>query len=475
MQNVDFDVGQYSPNELANFFNLGANWNIGDVELSTKAMLTKVQKGNNSFDYDLHNNDNLIAFILEASQCLIEEREREREREREEKVDRQREKGYKENEINDALNTNTNTNNTNTNINAPPIETITSHDVQTMPTIPVANTYQYSFPTGIVNPIERRIITKVINIDSLFREDQFNASNSFVWSLPSPQINVISMKVVALELPIVWHMFTAAKKNNVFTVTLYNVMDVSTGQVFSPIVNTVIIPNGNYLSDDFVTLMNNVFQNMGNGMQYLEYTISIATASSVIRAANAVDADYILARDIYNPLSPNYSPNFYFVLDFAPDATTFNKAQNAGWLMGFRNHRYTVRKQNLYTAIGYAVPAPIFFAYVASEGDYGNSLYNYVFLRVDDFNRNYIVDAITSSNQEHVSIIGDNILARITVTNGFNAVLNDNGGDRIFKTREYMGPVRINKLKISLVDKYGDLVTMHTNNFSFALELAILY
>ena len=95
---------------------------------------------------------------------------------------------------------------------------------------------------------------------------------------------------------------------------------------------------------------------------------------------------------------------------------------------------------------------------------------------IDDFNKNMITDSITSGNVNNTtSYLGNNILARITVTNSFNSTLNDNASDRIFKTREYLGPIYLKKLNISLLDKYGDYVDLNNNNFSFALELSILY
>ena len=53
--------------------------------------------------------------------------------------------------------------------------------------------------------------------------------------------------------------------------------------------------------------------------------------------------------------------------------------------------------------------------------------------------------------------------------------MNDNGGDRIFKTREYFGPVKIERLKIQLVDKYGKKINLNKNDFSFTLECTQLY
>ena len=45
----------------------------------------------------------------------------------------------------------------------------------------------------------------------------------------------------------------------------------------------------------------------------------------------------------------------------------------------------------------------------------------------------------------------------------------------MFKTRTYMGPVSINKLQITLLNRYGEIIDLNENNFSFTLELTKLY
>jgi hypothetical protein len=38
-----------------------------------------------------------------------------------------------------------------------------------------------------------------------------------------------------------------------------------------------------------------------------------------------------------------------------------------------------------------------------------------------------------------------------------------------------MGPVSIEKLKINLINRYGEIIDLNSNNFSFTLELTKLY
>ena len=94
-------------------------------------------------------------------------------------------------------------------------------------------------------------------------------------------------------------------------------------------------------------------------------------------------------------------------------------------------------------------------------------------MNIDDYNSNCVCEPIVSTTNN--GYIGNNILARITVDSIHNSVLYDNGADLIFKERVYMGPVTIEKLNISLINRYGDVIDINSNNYSLTLELTKLY
>ncbi len=51
----------------------------------------------------------------------------------------------------------------------------------------------------------------------------------------------------------------------------------------------------------------------------------------------------------------------------------------------------------------------------------------------------------------------------------------DNGADFIEKKRDYFGPVNIQRLKIQLLDQYGEVIDFNNMDFSFSLELEVGY
>jgi hypothetical protein len=119
------------------------------------------------------------------------------------------------------------------------------------------------------------------------------------------------------------------------------------------------------------------------------------------------------------------------------------------------------------------VPITTYHAFLESESSYGSSIWNYLYVDVDDYNKNFITNSIIAQTGD--SYLGFNILGRITVSSGQLTIINDNAGDLIFKMREYLGPVRLEKLTIRLLDKFGNVIHLNGNDYSIALELQVLY
>ena len=61
--------------------------------------------------------------------------------------------------------------------------------------------------------------------------------------------------------------------------------------------------------------------------------------------------------------------------------------------------------------------------------------------------------------------LGKNIIARIPISTTFNVVTFNNASDGLFKTRDYFGPVRLEKLRIRLLDRFGQVISLNQNDF----------
>ena len=230
----------------------------------------------------------------------------------------------------------------------------------------------HEYAKGVINPLERRTIKRIISIDTLFRNDHGNTSSAdYIWNLPTPINNVLSMKIVSMEFPNMVKMFSNDRKNNIFTVHLYNVPQryVENGVTKTVFINhseTVIIPEGFLVSSDFQILMSNYFINaikptsgkvvadlsnvagiltyvprqtsaytdastnqlVYNGLKYLVLEVSDLSTKTIVRSRETYDqippiTSLSLPEDphyraFYGSYSTNYqySPNFWFKLDF---------------------------------------------------------------------------------------------------------------------------------------------------------------
>lgn len=106
----------------------------------------------------------------------------------------------------------------------------------------------------------------------------------------------------------------------------------------------------------------------------------------------------------------------------------------------------------------------------------------YIYIAIDDFqanSKNYFTLATES-------LLSPNIIARINISSLLEEKKNNNNnlintGSAIdFLTnqkniREYFGPTNINKLKISLIDEYGELLNLNDRDWSCLLTFECLY
>jgi hypothetical protein len=145
-----------------------------------------------------------------------------------------------------------------------------------------------------------------------------------------------------------------------------------------------------------------------------------------------------------------------------------------GWGLGFKKPVYIVTAQNSYTDPFILTNSDIigFKAYLQSETTFGNGINNYLFLDIEDYNKNFTDDVIISC-LDNSYLAGNNIIARVSVVTSSNSINFTNGADAIFKMRKYFGPVKIDSLYIRLLDKFGHVVDLNGNDFSFLIEMEI--
>jgi len=288
------------------------------------------------------------------------------------------------------------------------------------------------------------------------------------------------MKISAVEIPNFVYMFSSAKRETEFKITVYNykIRNDTTTEIVNSTEYPIIIPEGNYLNVDFVNMINAYFLDRGGGLNYMILEIDVNSGKTIFRARHPIDDKSLPSP--FDPSTPFYSPTFYFSLDFRIPDVERPIYRNLGWILGFKKEFYLVTPDKKLST--FFIPNSldvinnneiIFFAYCKSEGTYGNTLDNYIFLDIEDNNKNYSSDEIKTYLPGKY-LKGDNILARITIDSTANSINFTSAADYITKTREYHGPVTISALKIKLFDKHGEILELNGNDFSFLIEFTTI-
>ena len=146
--------------------------------------------------------------------------------------------------------------------------------------------------------------------------------------------------------------------------------------------------------------------------------------------------------------------NMKFTLKFAHSELK-NICYGAGWILGFRYGEYVDVS-----------------SYIMSEGLYDGGGDRYVYFCLDDFNH-------TSMNPHEVCFekysINESVLAKIYLTDGKFAINIDDSsnGNNIVKTRKFAGPIDLGKIKVKILDQYGNVVDLNHMDFSFSLQVCI--
>ena len=300
---------------------------------------------------------------------------------------------------------------------------------------PYLSSYPSEFFPGVINPIKKRTIRKVLNIDTRFRDNYYiSPSTNFNLSLPLDIENVLQMQLSSIELPTSYYVISKQYNNNYFNIIV-------NGE------NALItIPDGNYTQTTIMDIINTQLSLAGVPFSYISFMINLTN--------NTGSAQTIVAPNgtgVVTDLELNYQYDRNGIEDRGtPLPLKF------GWNLGFRN--------GIYSGVTNYVSESI----VELTGP------RYFYLVIDDYNNNVNNNFYSAFNS---SILNKNILARITLqsqSNNFN-ILIQNNLNIVTTPREYFGPINLTTMNIQLLDEYGRVVDLNNMDFSFCLTLVVVY
>ena len=306
------------------------------------------------------------------------------------------------------------------------------------PTTPYTQSFPSEFHHGTINPLNKRILKKNINIDTRFRENYYTTlASNFHVNLPLKLSKVVSLQLSAIELPNTFYVISQIYGNNFFVLEIVDE---------EPLI--VTIPDGNY---DYIGLQN--FINNFLSIQVTSYSTLQFLAD--VNTPNGMGSQSGSAKMVVGSKNGTTKFSINFVTDrYGNDDKQTPLPLKLGWLIGFRDGYY----ENNTTYV--------------SEGLINLLGPRYIYLVIDDFN-NSVLDGFYGAFTS--SIINKNILARISLQGNVFNVLSKDNFSLITTPRQYFGPVDIQKLQIQLLDEYGRILNLNNMDYSFCLTFQTIY
>ena len=319
---------------------------------------------------------------------------------------------------------------------------------------PFTMTQNSDFFRGTLNPLNNRIMTQCLNIDTRFRKNLLSTqSSNFLLQLPSKINKVVSMTLSSVELPVTFYGISHAYGNNFFHMSIL----FESGNTLKEQVTRIVIDDGNYNVADLVDIMNSQLSPTdasGNLLQPDTFFSYIHFIHDITESGSGTGKLRITPNTKYSKSSliRNITLDFRMNIDGEPDKTPI--LCKMGFNLGFLKSMYT--GSVTYIADAVVEPSPI----------------RYIYLAIDDFNN--------SVNNHFISVFPDsilnaNILARISIKGSYFSLLMENDFNIVSEPRRYFGPVDIQRLQIRLLDEHGRVLQMNNANFSFCLNLKTVY
>ena len=103
-----------------------------------------------------------------------------------------------------------------------------------------------------------------------------------------------------------------------------------------------------------------------------------------------------------------------------------------------------------------------------SESVYQSERYKYIYFVVNDYVGNQTKNTVAVFPQV---MLDEDILALIPITSDKFSTTFTDGSTYIYRTRNYNGPVDINKISIQLINPMGQIADIQETDFSFCLQI----
>lgn len=317
-------------------------------------------------------------------------------------------------------------------------------------------------PPGILNPLKINTIKRAINIDTRFRPNYYTTKSSDLQiNLPTKVERAVSMRLASIEIPMSFYAINSSFGNNVFKVywnwngVTYTASDVITLQ------------EGNYdigLSDK--TKAARLETEINSKLAASEAGVATVGKLNLRYEVNPITGKSRFYQDVSNTLVHTPIP---FKIDFLVNSDGNTESSQPlhmmlGWMLGYRSSTGEYRAN----AGGS----------ITSEGICNVQGTRYIYVSIDDYvnsSNNYFMAAFANS------VMAPNIITRINVADlaqdvtVFHYAQQEGYSTELDRSRNYFGPVDIQKLRVTLYDEYGRILNLNYMDWSMELMFECIY
>lgn len=414
---IDLDINNYTKSDLISFFKLNTNYSNSELEYNEQLIKKSILNSN----YDSKYKYELLVFILLAKDIL--------------KIKEDENKKIAEQPENKTIN----------NIGKI-LNPTSSHPVL----------QRQSIISDRINAYGNYVRKTNYVFDTRYRDDFFNTiAVDATFTLPIKLNNVIAITLSSIQFANTFFTFNSFYQTN----QLYIFEETTNRQA------VVILPEGNYTALNFPLQLEKAINQQVVGVYnpppgVNRFTVSISeftgfttiTNSTYNFRMNLLRRAAVFSGEICNPFIATVKLTS---MDPEEKIRPENLFRSMGYQIGYRQIEYTGKKS--YT----------------SESQFDSLLTEVIYFAVKDFNSDSVFT--TTYGVAPQSLIDKNILAVIPVTTPAFTITWDTMANYIYKVRKYQAPIDIEKIKVSLLSRSGNLLDFHENNYAFVLEVDTIY
>lgn len=316
------------------------------------------------------------------------------------------------------------------------------------------------------NNSKERTITRILTVDSKFRDDHSDTQTSrFQSTLVDRITNVQKMELIEYSGPSNIRLISNEQKNNYLFITIsYTDNTYTTKYVSVP--DVYHIERNNTTSDvivKFITTLNNQISKLSGDYANIQFKFNYNIDTTNVLSLATMDRGVTVSHDNLGNSKPIDNISLDFVSSPTGNGIPIQMEQSLGYMLGFRTPHiiiYPDANTNKFTRRCDAIV------------DINNLKYAY--LIVDDYNSNSESNIIAGQMTSTIDCKGKslchggNILGKIIYRNE----LNYNFFNRVISTpRDYYGKINLQRLKVSLVNEYGEYLDTKNLDWSFTLRL----